>query len=201
MSNQQDNFEETVQRTFTWRRSALHAIHHAIGRAKRRPKSVIRIVYTALPERKTWYECTRCGGEAYREDNHGRHCRLCGSTAVQREWVRPDIAQVEERTRRRRAQFTWVGTGPGRDHARYTEITGANPQKPLPDGEYRVVRKIRPPDLSGNGHDGRVRQSRSGEAATSRDWRLIGRDARSTSAVRVRPGEPPHERERRRQQL
>jgi ribosomal protein L37E len=145
MNNQQNNFEEVVRRTFTWRRSALHEIHYAIGRAKRRPKSAIRVDYTAMPERKTWYECARCGSEAYREDNHGRHCRLCGSAVGQREWVRPDIAQAEERARRRRAQFTWVGTGPGGGRARDAEITDANPWKPLPDGDYRILRKTRGP--------------------------------------------------------
>jgi ribosomal protein L37E len=146
MSNQQDSSTDIARRAFTWRRSALHAIHHAIGRAKRRPKSAISVVYTALPERKTWYECTRCGSEAYREDSHGRHCRLCGSAAGQREWVRPDIAQAEEHARQRHAPFTWVGTGTGDTHARYEEVTGVHPRKPLPDGDYRILRKIRAPD-------------------------------------------------------
>ena len=108
-------------------------------------RTIIRDV-PAGPERKIWYECTRCGSEAYREDSHGRHCRLCGSMAVQREWVRPDIAQAEERARQRHAPFTWVGTGTGGTHARYEEVANAHPRKPLPDGDYRILRKIRAPD-------------------------------------------------------
>jgi hypothetical protein len=61
--------------------------------------------------------------------------------AVQREWVRPDIAQAEERARRRRAQFTWVGAGPGGGRAGYAEIADADPWKPLPDGDYVIRRK------------------------------------------------------------
>jgi ribosomal protein L37E len=146
MRNQQDSPTEVARRAFSWRRSSLHEIHRAIGRARRRPKSAIRVVYTALPERKTWYECASCGSEAYREDSRGKHCRLCGSPAVQREWVRPDITQAEERARQRRAQFTWVGSGPGGRPTRYAEVTNAHPWKPLPDGEYRIVRKTRTPD-------------------------------------------------------
>jgi hypothetical protein len=145
MNHQHGSSTEVARQAFTWRRSALHEIHHAIGRAKRRPKSAIRVSYTALPERKTWYECTRCGSEAYREDSRGQHCRLCGSIAVQREWVRPDILRAEERARRRRARFTWVGTGPGSGHARYAEIADAHPWTPLPDGDYRILRKTRGP--------------------------------------------------------
>jgi len=144
MSNQQDSSTEIARQAFTWRKNALHAIHHAIGRARRVPRTRIHIVSTG-PERITWYECPRCGAPA-RLDSADKRCVLCRAPAVRREWVRPDIERADERASQRRAPATWVGAEPGRDHARYTEITDANPWKPLPDGEYRVVRKIRAPD-------------------------------------------------------
>ena len=146
MHEQTPQKEWNGRSAFSYQRHALHEIHHAIGRAKRRPAGAIRDAYTALPERKTWYECPRCGGEAYREDSRGKHCRLCGSVAILREWVRPDIVQAEERARQRRAQVTWAGTGPGGGPTRYEEVTNAHPWKPLPEGEYRIMRKIRAPD-------------------------------------------------------
>ena len=143
MSNQQDSFEQVTRRAFTWRRSALHAIHHAIGRARRVPCTRIHIVST-WPERITWYECPRCGAPA-RLDSADKRCTLCREPAVRREWVRPDIKRADERARQRRAPAPWVGTEREDGPAHYTEITNAHPWKPLPDGDYRIMRKTRGP--------------------------------------------------------
>lgn len=139
MSNQQDSSTEIARRAFSYQRHALHAIHHAIGRARRVPRTRIHIVST-WPERSTWYECPRCGAPA-RLDSADKRCVLCRAPAVRREWVRPDIERADERARQRRAPATWVGTEPGRGPARYAEITDAYPWAPLPDGDYVIRRK------------------------------------------------------------
>lgn len=113
------------------RRSALHDIHHAIGRARRVPRTRIHMVPTG-PERITWYECPSCGTPA-RLDSTDKRCTLCRTPAVRREWVRPDIVRAEERAR--------LSAG----HARYVEVGNAHPWKPLPEGEYRTFRKTSGP--------------------------------------------------------
>ena len=141
MNNQHDSSTEMARRAFTWRNSALHEIHHAIGRAKRIPRTRIHIVSTG-PERITWYECPRCGAPA-RLDSTDKRCMLCRAPALRREWVRPDIERADERARRRHARNTWDGTEPGDGHARYEEVRDAHPWTPLPDGDYRIMRKSR----------------------------------------------------------
>jgi hypothetical protein len=172
MNQQQTSFNEQARRAFTWNRSALHEIHYAIGRAKkrRRPRDAVRIVYPSLPERKTWYECSQCGCEAYREDSRGKHCRLCESTAVPREWIRPDIAQAEERARWWRARFS-------AGQARYLEVGDAHPWKPLPEGEYRTFRKTTGPNWE-NGLARRVDSPAGGSHANGEPTaaRRDGRD-------------------------
>jgi hypothetical protein len=140
---------------FAQRTQALHEIHAAIGRARRRPR--IRISYTWLPEHKTWYECTRCGGEAYREDSRGKHCRLCAGSMQRREWVRPDIARAEHRAADAGAGRAWHAlwrrpwAPPGDDEYvlqrrtpggdRDEEVTWTNPWTPLPEGNYIIRRR------------------------------------------------------------
>jgi hypothetical protein len=128
MNNQQDRFTEIARRAFSWRKSALHEIHHAIGRARRKARTTIRVVNAWMPERITRYECARCGRPPNLDGQQPPHCPLCGTPAVARTWTRP--APKANATR----------------PARYTEIADANPWKPLPDGDYRIVRKTRPPD-------------------------------------------------------
>jgi hypothetical protein len=88
--------------------------------------------------------CPRCGTPA-RLDSSDKRCTVCRVAAVPRAWVRPDVARAEERARRRRARFTWVGTGPGGSPTRYAELADADPWTPLPDGNYRIIRKSRGP--------------------------------------------------------
>jgi hypothetical protein len=86
--------------------------------------------------------CPRCGIPA-RLDSSDKRCTVCRVAAVPRAWVRPDIARAEERARRRRTRFTWVRTGPADRQVRATEIKDADPWMPLPDGNYRIIRKTR----------------------------------------------------------
>jgi hypothetical protein len=143
MHHQYNSFKEDLRQAFRWHRSALHEIHHAIGRARRIPRTRIRIVPTG-PERITWYECPRCGTPVSL-DSRDKRCTVCRVAAVPRAWVRPDVARADERARRRRARFTWVGTGPADRQVCATEIADADPWTPLPDGNYRIIRKSRGP--------------------------------------------------------
>jgi hypothetical protein len=106
-------------------RHALHESHHASGRARRKARTAIRVVNTCMPEQITWYECPRCGRPANLDGQRPPHCPLCGAPAVAHTWTWPDQKTTAARP------------------ARYAEITDADPWTPLPDGEYRVVRKIR----------------------------------------------------------
>ena len=139
MSTQYHSFQENLRQAFRWRSSALHEIHRAIGRARRKPRTTIRVIHT-WPARVTWYECPRCGTPASL-DSSDKRCTVCRVAAVPRAWVRPDVARAEERTRRRRTRFTWARTGPRGSPTRFAELGDAHPWTPVPDGEYRSLRK------------------------------------------------------------
>ena len=124
MNNQQSSSTEIARRAFTWRRSALHNIHHAIGHARRIPRTRIYVVPTG-PERITWYECPRCGRPASLDGQRPPHCPLCGAHAIAHTWTRPDHEAPAPRP------------------AHYQEVADAHPWMPLPDGEYRIMRKTR----------------------------------------------------------
>ena len=128
MNNQQDRFTEIMRRAFSWRKSALHEIPHAIGRARRKGRTTIRVVNTWMPEQITRYECARCGRPANLDGEKPPHCPLCGARAVARTWTRPDHEAPAPRP------------------AHYEEIRNANPWRALPDGEYRIMRKTRAPE-------------------------------------------------------
>jgi hypothetical protein len=113
MKEQNTNIDS--QHGFSVNRAALHEIHQAIGRIRRRPRAAIRVIASG-PERIRWYECTRCGGPGNLDGNAEKRCRYCGGPAIEREWVRPDIARAEyyaRLRRQRRALETTSGNGSG----------------------------------------------------------------------------------------
>lgn len=134
MSVLENSFRDVLDQACVRRSSALHAIHHAIGRARRRARPAVRISYAWLPGQKTWYECARCGGEAWREDRHGKHCRLCGASMVRRDWVRPDVARARQRAARRAGAR---GTA---------DVHWTHPWRPLPEGDYVIRQRAGRPD-------------------------------------------------------
>jgi hypothetical protein len=122
MNYQHNSFEEEMLRAFRWRRSALHEIHHAIGRARRKPRTTIRVVPTG-PARITWYECAKCGRPAALNGETPPRCPVCGVPAVAHAWTRPNREASARRP------------------TRWTHVAVASPFEPLPDGEYRIVRR------------------------------------------------------------
>lgn len=124
MHSQYNHFNEDARQAFRWRRRALHEIHRAIGRAGRRPHVSIHAVPT-WPERITWYECPKCGRAAGLNGETPPRCPLCGVPAMARTWTQP------------------TREAPTPPPARWTEVAVTNPWKPLPDGEYRIMRKDR----------------------------------------------------------
>jgi DNA-directed RNA polymerase subunit RPC12/RpoP len=120
---------QTPQRQQPERRNTVQRENRAtITRARNSNGATIRVVNTWMPEQITWYECPRCGRPANLDGETPPHCPLCGARAVARTWTRPNDKAPAPR--------------PGR----YEEVPDAHPRQPLPDGEYRVVRKTRTPD-------------------------------------------------------
>jgi hypothetical protein len=124
MQNQSNSFTEDLRRAFRWHRRALHEIHRAIGRARRKPRTTIRVVPTG-PKRISWYECSKCGRPAALNGENPPRCPVCGVPAVAHAWTRPNREASARRP------------------TRWRDVAVASPFEPLPDGEYRIMRKDR----------------------------------------------------------